>query len=148
MCEVENVTIRKLDEEDVEPVGLIQEQITKSPVTQGFLDIVREYARKPENACFVAEHNGRIVGFMISSILSGIFGMERSAWIAILGVEPKYMGQDIGRALAAEIFSFFKERGIKNIYTSVRWDSTDLLSFFKTLGFDRSNFINLRRVLD
>jgi hypothetical protein len=29
----------------------------------------------------------------------------------------------------------------------VRWDSTDMLSFFKTLGFDRSNFINLRKVL-
>lgn len=145
---MENVIIRKLREEDVEDIGRIQERITKSALPQGFQDIIREYAGKQENACFVAEHEGRIVGFMISSILSGIFGMERSAWIAILGVEPKYMGQDIGRALAAEIFSFFKEKGIKNIYTSVRWDSTDLLSFFKTLGFDRSNFINLRRVLD
>ena len=145
---MENVIIRKLREEDVEDIGRIQERITKSALPQGFLDIIREYAGKPENPCFVAEHDGRIVGFMISSILAGIFGMERSAWIAILGVEPKHMGQDIGRALAAEIFSFFKEKGIKNIYTSVRWDSTDLLSFFKTLGFDRSNFINLRRVLD
>ena len=145
---MENVIIRKLREEDVEDIGGIQGRITKSAVPQGFLEIVLEYAAKPDNACFVAEHEGKIVGFMISSILPGIFGTERSAWIAILGVEPRYMGQDIGRALAAEVFSFFKEKGIKNIYTSVRWDSTDILSFFKTLGFDRSNFINLRRVLD
>ncbi len=145
---MENVLIRRLKEEDVEEIGRIQERITKTGVTPDFLEIVKEYAQKPNNACFVAEHDGCPVGFMISSILSGIFGMERSAWIAILGVDPKYMGRDIGKALAAEIMAFYQEKGIKSIYTSVRWDSTDLLSFFKTLGFDRSNFINLRRVLD
>ncbi len=145
---MEKVVIRRLKVEDVEEVGGIQERITKIPITQDFLDIIRENAQKPDNACFVAEHNGKIVGFMVSSILSGSFGVERSAWISILGVDPKYMGREIGRALASEIFAFYESRGIKSIYTSVRWDSTDLLSFFKTLGFDRSNFINLRRVFD
>jgi ribosomal protein S18 acetylase RimI-like enzyme len=142
---VENVLIRRLRVEDVENIGSIQERITKTPVNDEFLGIVREYAQKPDNACFVAEREGRIVGFMISSILSGIFGVERSAWISILGVDPKFMGRDIGKAMAAEIVRFYEERGIRHIYTSVRWDSTDLLSFFKTLGFDRSDFINLRR---
>jgi ribosomal protein S18 acetylase RimI-like enzyme len=145
---VEKVIIRRLKIEDVEEVGGIQERITKIPVTEDFLEIIRENAQKPDNACFVAEHDGRIVGFMVSSILAGSFGVERSAWISILGVDPKFMGREIGRALASEIFSFYKNRGIRSIYTSVRWDSTDLLSFFKTLGFDRSNFINLRRVID
>ncbi len=145
---MEKVLIRRLKVEDVEDIGGIQERITKVPITQDFLEIIRENAQKPDNACFVAEHNGKIVGFMVSSILCGSFGVERSAWISILGVDPKYMGQEIGRALASEIFTFYESRGIKSIYTSVRWDSTDLLSFFKTLGFDRSNFINLRRVLD
>ncbi|MFO7785812.1 MAG: GNAT family N-acetyltransferase [Thermodesulfobacteriota bacterium] len=145
---MENIIIRRLKVEDVEDIGGIQERITKTPVTQDFLKIIREDAQKPDNACFVAEHNGTIVGFMVSSILSGIFGVEQSAWISILGVDPKYMGQEIGRALASEILSFYQSRGIKSIYTSVRWDSTDLLSFFKTLGFDRSNFINLKRALD
>ena len=66
---------------------------------------------------------------------------------ANVGVDPKYMGQGIGDRLAQEVFNFFKVKGIKDIYTSVRWDSTDLLSFFKRLGFDRSNFINLRKHL-
>lgn len=144
---MENVLIRRLRVEDVENIGRIQERITKTPAGEDFLEIVREYAQKPDNACFVAEHEGRIVGFMISSILSGIFGVERSAWISILGVDPQFMGQDIGKALAAEIFRFYEDKGIKDVYTSVRWDSTDLLSFFKTLGFDRSNFINLRRTI-
>jgi len=57
------------------------------------------------------------------------------------------MGQSIGANLAEEILNYYRAQGVENVYTSVRWDSTDLLSFFKTLGFDRSNFINLRKVL-
>ena len=91
---------------------------------------------------------GKIVGFMISYILLGGFGIEKSAWIAMFGVDPKFMGQGIGESLAKKIFEFSREKGIKDIYTSVRWDSPDLLSFFKTLGFDRSNFINLRKLLE
>ena len=84
---------------------------------------------------------------MISYILTAGLGMAKSAWIATLGVDPNCMGQGIGASLAEEIFKYYKTQGIENVYTSVRWDSTDLLSFFKTLGFDRSNFINLRKVL-
>jgi N-acetylglutamate synthase-like GNAT family acetyltransferase len=84
---------------------------------------------------------------MISYILTLGFGIEKSAWIATLGVSPKFMGQGIGAKLAEEILKFYKDEGITNVYTSVRWDSPDLLSFFKTLGFDRSDFINLRKIL-
>ena len=37
---------------------------------------------------------------------------------------------------------------INEIYTAARWDAVDILSFFKSIGFDRSNFINLRKELD
>jgi len=88
------------------------------------------------------------VGFMISYILTAGFGMAKSAWIATLGVDPNFMGMGIGASLAEEIFKYYKALGIENVYTSVRWDSTDMLSFFKTLGFDRSNFINLRKIIE
>jgi N-acetylglutamate synthase-like GNAT family acetyltransferase len=58
------------------------------------------------------------------------------------------MGQGIGKRLADEIFKFCKEKGVTNVFTSVSWDSTDILSFFKTLGFNRSDFINLRKSLE
>jgi ribosomal protein S18 acetylase RimI-like enzyme len=58
------------------------------------------------------------------------------------------MGRDIGNKLAEEILGVYRDRGIKYVFTSVRWDSVDLLSFFKTLDFDRSSFINLRKELD
>ena len=71
---------------------------------------------------------------MISYIVFGGFGLEKGAWIATLGVDPKYMGRGIGKELAEEILAVYREMGINDIYTSVRWDSVDLLSFFKTLA--------------
>ena len=143
-----NILIRKTKKEDVDSISRIQATITKAPVTTDFKQIVREQIQKAEDVSLVAEYQGDVVGFMITYILSGGFGIEKSAWIAMFGVDPKFMGQGIGKKLAEEVFKFYKAKNITNIYTSVRWDSTDLLSFFKTLGFDRSDFINLRRVLE
>ena len=144
---MENILIRKLTINDVDDISGIYAAITQKPVDMDLKRIVEEQSPREENACYVAELEGKVVGYMISYILSGGFGLKKSAWIAQLGVDPKYMGQGIGDRLAREIFKFYKKTGIENIYTSVRWDSTDLLSFFKTLGFDRSNFINLRKKL-
>ena len=141
---MEDIIIRRLKKEDAEEIGRINAVITKKPLEDDFKQMVAELGQSSGNMSYVAEYEGKVVGYMVTYLLSGGFGMDKSAWIATLGVEPKLMGQGIGKALANKIFDYYKEKGIKNIYTSVRWDSTDLLSFFKTLGFDRSVFINLR----
>ena len=138
---------RRLKVEDAEEITRIYAAITRNPVSADFQRVVEDHARREDGACVVAEMNGQVVGFMISTILTAGFGMATSAWIATLGVSPDHMGQGIGAGLAEEIFAYYRAQGIENVYTSVRWDSTDMLSFFKTLGFDRSNFINLRKVL-
>jgi ribosomal protein S18 acetylase RimI-like enzyme len=144
---VDKFQIRRLKVEDAEVIAQIYAAITRRPVEMDFKSVVEEHARNDEQACFVAEHQGKVVGFMISYILTAGFGEAKSAWIATLGVAPDFMGQGIGASLAKKIFKIYKAAGIDNVYTTVRWDSTDLLSFFKTLGFDRSNFINLRKVI-
>ncbi|MBW2338254.1 MAG: GNAT family N-acetyltransferase [Deltaproteobacteria bacterium] len=144
---MDKVQIRNLEKNDADEISRIYAAITMKPVDPGFKRVVEEHSQRDDEACFVAELNGKVVGFMISYILTAGFGMPKSAWIATLGVDPNFMGQDIGATLAEEILNYYKAQGVENVYTSVRWDSTDLLSFFKTLGFDRSNFINLRKVL-
>lgn len=144
---MENFSIRRLKIDDAYEISKIYSSITQKPVKTDFKRLIEVHAQKDEDACFVAELDNKIVGFMISYILTLGFGIEKSAWIATLGVNPKFMGQGIGAKLAEEILKFYKDEGITNVYTSVRWDSPDLLSFFKTLGFDRSDFINLRKIL-
>ena len=145
---MKDILIRKLKAEDAEHISKIYAAITQTPVQNDFITIIKEQVEREEDASFIAELNGQVVGYMISIVISGGFGIKKSTWISNMGVNPKFMGQGIGESLAKKIFVFSREKGIKDVYTSVRWDSPDLLSFFKTLGFDRSNFINLRKILE
>lgn len=144
---MENIRIRELTAADAEDIADIYASIVRKPVEADFKALIEKHARSENDICFVAELHGRVIGFMISYILTFGFGIEKSAWIATLGVDPDHMGRGIGDRLAREIFTLYKNMGISRVYTSVRWDSTDLLSFFKTLGFDRSKFINLKKEL-
>jgi len=143
---VDNLLIRRVKKEDSKDIARIYTSIVKRYEEIDFDRIISEQVRNTGMANFVAEIKGKVIGFIISYTLSGGFGIDKSAWIAMVGVDPKSMGKGIGKALAEELFRFYKDQGIDNIYTSVRWDSTDLLSFFKTLRFDRSDFINLSKV--
>jgi N-acetylglutamate synthase-like GNAT family acetyltransferase len=142
---VDEIIVREMDIKDVDEICEIYSGIIQKPVHPDFNDLIVRHAKRKKDICLVAERQNRVIGFMISYILTLGFGMEKSAWIATLGVKGEYMGQGVGRSLAKNIFKRYKKVGIENVYTSVRWDSPDLLSFFKTLGFDRSNFINLRK---
>lgn len=146
---MDNLLIRSLRNEDSEAIDRIYRSIVKNSVDIDFRRVIEEQTfTGSRSVTFAAELNGKIVGFIICYIISGGFGIDKGAFIALICVDPKFMGKGIGKAMAEKMFDYFKEQDIVNIYTSVRWDSTDLLSFFKTLNFDRSNFINLRKIID
>ena len=144
---MENVSIRRLVAEDEAAIARIHADITQTSDPTDFKPVIEEQSQRGGDASFVAEYQGRVVGYMICYILSGGFGMKKSAWIAMMGVDPGCMGQGIGEKLARHIFEHSKGQGVANVYTSVRWDSPDLLSFFKSLDFEKSNFINLLKRL-
>lgn len=145
---IHGLKIRKMRPEDASELERIQAEITRSTSKTNFHRIIQQQLKKDEDVSLVAEIGGKIVGYMISYVIYAGFGIDKGAWIATFGVDPKFMGQGIGKRLAQEVFKIYKKKGIKDVYTSVRWDSVDLLSFFKALGFDRSEFINLRKKLN
>jgi len=146
---VENrVNIRTITEDDAEAIQNIRRAISEDDAD---IDSSKLIGKRVEDihrkASLVAEVNGSIAGYMISTTLYAGFGIKKSAWIMAIGVHPDFMGQGIGLKLAEKICEIYKERGIEYLYSSVRWDSTDVLSFFKKLGFERSEFINLKKKL-
>ncbi|MGQ9510175.1 MAG: GNAT family N-acetyltransferase [Thermodesulfobacteriota bacterium] len=145
---VRGVKIRKVKSEDLSEIVAIQESILKKKVSRRWIQMVKDHLKKQEGVGFIALKESQIVGFIIGEIKGEGFGLEQSGWIEVVGVHPKHMGIGIGRLLAERLFSFFKKKGIHDIHTSVRWDAGDMLSFFKSIGFDRSPFINLRRHLE
>jgi predicted N-acetyltransferase YhbS len=145
---VPEIVVRRLKKADADEIRRIDAAITKSPSNLDLERMIKEELKKADDASFVAEIEGKVVGYMITYITSGNFGTDQCAWIARFGVVPKRMGQRIGKSMAKEVFRFYKAKGIRTVYTSVKWNSTDLLSFFKTLGFDRSDFVNLQKNLE
>jgi len=145
---LEKVTTRKLSAADTDEIIRIYKAITLRSGDIDIEEIISERALRDPHGCFVAEYQGRIVGFILSYQLNGSFGIQQSAWIPTFGVDPDFMGHGIGRKLADAVFTYYKAKGVQNVYTSVRWYDTDVLSFLRTLGFDRSEFINLRKGLD
>jgi len=142
------IKTRTIRAEDIPLIVSIQESIIKKKVSMKWVQMVEHHLRKQEAVGFVASREGQIVGFIIGEIKGEGFGLEQSGWIEVVGVHPRQMGIGIGQALAKKLFEFFKKKGVLDVYTAVRWDAEDMLSFFKSLGFDRSTFINLRKHLD
>jgi ribosomal protein S18 acetylase RimI-like enzyme len=143
----DGVKVRKLSVKDVLEVVKIQEAIMKRKVSRPWAQSIEALLKKQSVTGFVALEDDEVVGFVIGEIKGPGFGLEKSGWIVVVGVYPRCMGAGIGQALAKKLFAHFKKRGIQDTYTAVRWDAVDMLSFFKSIGFDRAEFINLRKHL-
>ena len=96
-----------------------------------------------------AELDENIVGFIIGEIRIWEFGIgEKTGWIRILGVDPDFQRRGIGRKLGEALLEHFERRGIKRVRTMAEWYTGDLISFFRSLGFNMLNMIPLEKELN
>jgi ribosomal protein S18 acetylase RimI-like enzyme len=143
-----SVNLRAMTGDDLESVVNIQNRITRSPASDMWREKLAEHVGNPHLPAYVADMDGEVIGFIYGEIKVGVFGADLSGWIEMVGVQPEHMGQGLGGKLAQRVLRHFREQGVEDILTSVRWDSGDMLAFFKSLGFDRSPFINLQLKVD
>jgi len=142
------VEIRRMTKEDIPSVATIHRAIMRTTARiLGEFDLELEFmdlrSTYPEG-CLVAVEKGKVLGFLMSSQKSWGFGLVTSGWIELVGVHPNHMGSGIGKALGEAILAHFDEQDIDDVYTAVKWDYSDLITFFKSVGFGRSEFINLK----
>ena len=84
-----------------------------------------------------AEIDGKLVGFLIGDIRRWEFGRsEMIGWILILGVDREYHGMGVGRKLGATLFDHFRKKNVRKVQTLVEWHDGELISYFKSLGFN------------
>ena len=141
------IALREFDRSDIQKVVSIQQAITKHKVPPTWTRMVERHLEESHGLGFVAVRDGEVVGFIIGEVKGEGFGLPQSGWIEVVGVAPEAMGEGVGKAMIDRLFEAFRQRGITSVYTTVRWDSVDMLSFFKSVGFGRSDFINLIRQL-
>jgi len=143
-----DITIRSMEEKDISQAADIHRRIVREGLSQSMdyaiEDLFVSFIKKTPKTCFVAEKDSKVAGFIIGGIKEWGFGVERSGWIEMIEVDPKLMGKGIGKILGETLIKYFKDEKVKDVYTTVEWDSGDLISFFKSIGFDKSSFINLK----
>ncbi len=137
--------IRVMSESDVPAIVRVQEAVTRRKVSVEFGKKVRSYVKKRSGLSLVADLGGEVAGYIIGDVKTWGFGVEASGWIEMVGVHPEYMGQGIGQQLGIALLKGFRKKGISSVHTTARWDWGDMLAFFKSLGFEQSEFIHLKK---
>jgi N-acetylglutamate synthase-like GNAT family acetyltransferase len=142
-----DITVRPMNKNDISQAAEIHRKVIREglgpSMKYAIEDLFVSFIKKSPKTCLIAEKDNKVAGFIVGCIKEWGFGVERSGWIEMIEVDPKYMGKGIGKTLGEALIHCFKDEGIKEVYTTVQWDSGDLIAFFKSIGFDKSGFINL-----
>ena len=96
------------------------------------------------NASLVAEADGNVIGFLLGQLFFGEFGIPITrAVLHTLGVHPHFGHQRVAHDLLNQYRKNMEGLRVETIHTLVGWDRTELLGFFKSMGFHPSRELDL-----
>src|SRR6059036_2205743 len=136
----EQVRIRSLSELDIARIVAIDERLSGVYRPDVWERRVMYYLRRDPDASQVAEMGGKVVGFMLSDLRGGEFGLEETTgWIERFGVDPDFQGRSIGRRLFEAVQAQMAGHGVNTIRTLVDKKDSDLASFLRAVGFENAD---------
>ncbi len=104
----ERVSIREIRVDDTNAIQGIRIAISEEDAQVDFQKLVEQHISDGNGqTSLVAEVDGMVAGYMISTTLYAGFGIGKSAWIMSFGVHPDHMGQGIGLKLANRICDIY-----------------------------------------
>lgn len=131
------VQIRTLEDTDIGGITNLDEELGGQYRPEVWETRIGYYLRRDPEALVVAEADGRVVGFMLGEVRSGEFGLEEpTGWIEVLGVDPAFRGQAVGRRMAEKMLTHFRQRGTTTVRTLVDESMGEIGEFFSRLGFE------------
>ena len=104
-------------------------------------DIQRKLKVQPE--MFLV---GCLAGRIISSVMAGYEGHR--GWINYLAVHPDLRRSGYGRRMMEEAEKRLRSLGCPKINLQVRKQNTDVVAFYKRIGFEEDDVVSLGKRLD
>ena len=141
------IDIRNLRQSDLPFIVSIEERLTGvARANYWEKRIEMSEAIRPHWASLVAEINDRVVGFVFGRAAELEFGLPGTvAWIEIIGVDPAFRSQGIGRALLEQFTTSAEDHDIKTIFTLVGPEAADMKEFFGRLGFAQGKMLHFQK---
>ncbi len=142
----ENVTVRPLTAGDAAAVRRLDRLIlgrdrssSWDAHVERFLDIAG-VSTLPESpfGSHLAEWQGEVVGFVLSELQSGEYGLPQGAWIIAVGVHPEMRRAGVGKALVEALVAQCKAQGVDEIYAVVRPGDDRIAEFLRSCGMQQS----------
>lgn len=130
----EGVTLRSFEDDDADAVIAVNARAFADHPEQGAMDRADFDRRRGESwfdpaGLFVAERDGRIVGFHWTKV-EGPVGE-----VYVVGVDPSAHGGGLGKALTAVGLRYLWARGVDEIDLYVEGDNDPALAVYRRLGF-------------
>jgi predicted N-acetyltransferase YhbS len=146
---VKKVKIRLMELNDYDAIVQIDEKVNKIARPEyyklKFEKLVESKDYVPTSLVAVDE-NGKVVGFIMGELFRGEYGIsEDRATLDTIGVDPDFQNFGIGRQLIEEFLEHLKTLGVEKVNTLVKWNDSQLITFFSVNGFVPSKMINLVR---
>lgn len=103
-------------------------------------DIARKLTEQPELFLVAADE--------LKPVGTAMVGFDgHRGWVYYLAVAPGLQRQSIGRALMAEAERLLLERGCPKICLMVRSSNTEVIEFYRRLGYRQDDVVTLGRRL-
>lgn len=135
-----SVTVREMELHDLAAVFDLGERLFTAETVPNLYRTWDEYELVDSFSadgefCLVAEHDERVVGFVIGTIIE----KRKSAWtygyLVWLGVEPELIGRGVARRLVARLTDLFIEDGARMMMVDTDAENENAIAFFQREGF-------------
>ncbi|MBI4321519.1 MAG: GNAT family N-acetyltransferase [Chloroflexi bacterium] len=130
-----DITVRPMEEDDISGVLEIDRKTTGGSRALTYQDQVNIYLGGELSLSYVAERDGRIVGFVLGRIRNLRYGIYEGAWFEMIGVDPEYKRQGIGRQLLTAFLAGCRERKVKQVHLVVSSQDREIKPFIEAIGF-------------
>jgi len=147
------VVTRVLGMEDLDEVLLIADKIEREDNAEK----AERMASLKETAVYQLQNgdpllnlgaviDGKLAGFIFGEIKFWEFGRgERTGWIKVLGVDQDFQGMGVGYKLGETLLDHFRKKNVRKVRTLVDWYEGDLISYFKSMGFNMLSMLPLEK---
>ena len=142
------VNIRRMNQNDIDAVLALDRKISEERSLLNEQDIVASKFGGSLDLNFVAEIDGKVVGFIMSRLAYLMIPFTEVCIIQGLVTDPAYQGNGIGSRLVASLLDHCQTEGINTIRALVPERDKKLQHFIEVQGFQRSNIINYDKTFD
>ena len=134
--------IRYYTNEDKKQVILLWQKVFFDAPPWAEPSILLKKKLEVDNLVFVAEDNGKVIG----SSMAGYDG--HSGWVYSVAVEPQHRMKGVGKELVRFATEVLQGLGAIKVGLQVDSNNKGVIEFYKSIGFEIEDRINMSKMVD